>query len=107
MIVTTVGVKVTRKIDTGYLPYMEYLKTLGNRTAPFGTRDNANIELDVYVGAQVEQWESAELVIKELLLHAKRIVDENAAEITGIKIEQPQEAYVIDKTEVTREVAEI
>jgi hypothetical protein len=107
MKIETVGVKISRKVDLGYLPYKEYLKSLGSRPVPFGTRDNSNIELDVYLGAKLEEGEVAEEVANDLLIRAKAILEANMTEITGVTFEQPQEAYVIEKTEIKREYSEI
>ena len=50
-LITKVSVRLTRKIDLGYEPYMEYLQSLGNRAPAFGTRDQSNTELSAYVEA--------------------------------------------------------
>lgn len=103
MKVTTVSVKFSRRVDLGYKPYIEYLKALGNRPVPFGTRDNSNMETDLYISAEVDEGESAELVGAELLVRARGMIDQNMGYILGTA-EAPtsEENFVIEKTEVVR-----
>ena len=105
MNVTTVSVKFSRRLDLGYPPYIKYLQTLGTRTPPFGTRDNSNMELDLYISAEMTETEDADMVAKELLLQARSIMDQNLGLVVPAAVLNagvPEEAFMVDKTEITR-----
>lgn len=110
MKVTTIGVSVSKKLDTGYAPYIEYVQSCRNAKiqVPFGTRENSNIELNVYIGATVDENEDVETSIAELVGRANKMVDESISAISGISPKElPEEAFTVEKTEITREVSEI
>jgi hypothetical protein len=103
--VTVVSVKFSRRLDLGYPPYIKYLQTLGTRTPPFGTRDNSNMELDLYISAELGEGGDVDEAARELLVKARSIMDQNIGLVVPAAILNagvPDEAFIVDKTEITR-----
>ena len=108
----TVSVKVSRQVDLGFVPYIKYIKQLGSKPIPFGSRDQSRTEFDVFLSAEVGTNDTAEAVIADLahVGHemANRILREQYPEAfrEAVKAEVPEEAFVISRTTVERAAVE-
>lgn len=101
MVIEKLGIKVTRKLDTGYSPYMEYLEELGNRSPAFGTRENSYYEADVYIGAVVEEGDDVNEVIDTLSEKAQEKCDALfEARFPGALASEDAEMFTVQETEV-------
>ena len=108
----TVSVKVSRQVDLGFVPYIKYIRQLGSKPIPFGSRDQSRTEFDVFLSAEVGTGDTAEAVIADLsrIGHemTDRILREQYPEAfrEAVKMEVPEEAFVISKTTVERQLVE-
>jgi hypothetical protein len=106
--IKTVSVKISRQVDLGYVPYVRYLKELGNKPVPFGSRDQSRTEFDVFVSAEVGSEDTLENVIAMLASKARefsnKFLRENfpSAFAEAAKMAVPEEAFVISQTTVER-----
>ncbi len=101
--VTVVSVKLSRKYDLGFAPYMAYMKSLNGRAPAFGTRDNSNMELDVYLSAELGTEDTVDEVGAVLVDRARGILDNGVAQIMGIApLPEETEMLSIEKTSVRK-----
>lgn len=110
--IRTISIKVSRRVDLGYVPFIEYLKRLGNKQAPFGTRDQSNVEFDVFISADMGTNDVVEEVVRSLASRAhnevSRVMAQLHPEVFGIAVQQDvtEDAFVVGKTIVERVVTE-
>ena len=108
----TVSVKVSRQVDLGFVPYIKYIKQLGNKPIPFGTRDQSRTEFDVFLSAEVGTGDTAERVIAELAKTGHEMTDRILREQypeafrEAVRAEVLEEAFVISRTTVERQLVE-
>ena len=108
----TISVKVSRQVDLGFVPYIKYIKQLGNKPIPFGSRDQSRTEFDVFLSAEVGTNDTAEAVIARLSKIGHEMTDQILREQyagafrEAVKAEVPEEAFVISKTTVERQLVE-
>jgi hypothetical protein len=108
----TVSVKVSRQVDLGFVPYIKYIKQLGSKPIPFGSRDQSRTEFDVFLSAEVGTNDAAEAVIADLAKIGHEMTDKILREQypeafrEAVKMELPEEAFIISKTTVERQLAE-
>jgi hypothetical protein len=105
--VTAVNVRTELDVDLGFRPYLAYLKELGGRPAPFGTREQSKASVSVYMTAEVEEGQDADEVAAVLTRKtqtAVRTAVRNAyAKILGMaeQVEEvPSDAFMIETTSV-------
>lgn len=67
MKIEKIGASVTRKVDVGYRPYMEYLESLHGRNPAFGTRENSQTELSLWGTAIIEEGDDVDEVSEKLV----------------------------------------
>lgn len=104
-IITNVSVKFSRRLDLGYPPYIKYLRELNGRPVPFGTRDNSNLEMDIYISASIGANDSADVVAQELIVKARQLLDANLGlQVSDVGVDP--DAFVVDKTEITHSKVE-
>ncbi|MFM8321938.1 MAG: hypothetical protein ACKOC5_13575 [Chloroflexota bacterium] len=95
-----VGVTVTRKIDTGYQKYMEYLGTLGGRSPAFGTRENANLEVSAWSKATVAEGQDYRQVIAALIERVGGVLEAEIAAALGVPDVGNEDPYAYQTTKV-------
>lgn len=107
----TISVKLSRQVDLGYVPYIEYIKSLNGKPAPFGTRDNSRAEFDVFASAEVGTNDTVESVVRMLTTEVRRVSDQVMREaypkafVKAAELEVPEEQFTISKTTVERAAA--
>ena len=75
--VTSVSVKLTRRVDLGFAPYIAYLKKLGKNGNPkFGTRDMSQAEMDFFMSATIPVDKLPEEVLYDLTRRANALADQ-------------------------------
>ena len=105
-IIRVVSVKVSRRVDLGYVPYIVYLKQLNGRPAPFGTRDQSNTEFDVFMSAEVGAGVLPEDVLYDLATRANEMVDQVVKEAypkaftLAAENDIPEDVFVVGSTKV-------
>lgn len=107
--IKTVSVKISRQVDLGYVPYIQYLKKLGSKQPPFGTRDQSRVEYDIFLSAEIGTEADVNEVALDLGTKGKALIDELIANAHGAVAKEakeenvPEEAFTISRTVVTRE----
>jgi hypothetical protein len=107
-----VSIKLTKRLDTGFIPYMRYLKTLNGKQAPFGTRSMDQVEVDVYLSAELGAGETPVQLSEDMIHSANTMLTgwfkanyPTAFPASEIKSEPKvnEEAFVVTSTEVSIE----
>jgi hypothetical protein len=111
--VTSVSVKLTRRVDLGFAPYIAYLRKLGKNGNPkFGTRDMSQAEVDLFLNATIPAGMLPEDAMYDLLKRANALADQileeefprafNAATENNIA----EDMFVVKSTSVERTAQE-
>jgi hypothetical protein len=114
--ITTVSVRVKQELDTGYLPFLRWMKKNNWKNPPFGMRDATRATFEVWMSAEVGTDMTAEQVIQALADQGHAMLGQTlraqypeafpqkAAVIE--KAEVPEEAFIIASTEIVDAPAE-
>lgn len=99
MKIEKVGVKVGRKLDIGFAPYMQYLDEIKPKSPAFGTRENSNVEIEFYVGALMEDGDDLLAVLVDLKDQANQLIDNHLGTHPVLPMGEV-EAFEIQPTEI-------
>src|SRR5215211_1254313 len=73
--ITTVSIRVKCELDTGYIPFLRYMKKTNYKNPPFGMRDATRATFEVWMSAEVGSDMTAEQVIQMLSQQGHAIAD--------------------------------
>jgi hypothetical protein len=114
--ITTVSVRVKQELDTGYLPFLRWMKKNNWKNPPFGMRDATRATFEIWMSAEVGTDMTAEQAVQALASQGHALLDQelrahypeafpHKAAVTE-KAEVPEEAFIIASTEVVDAPAE-
>jgi hypothetical protein len=110
--ITTVSVRVKQELDTGYLPFLRWMKKNNWKNPPFGMRDATRATFEIWMSAEVGTDMSPEQVIQTLATQGHALLNQElraqypeafpqTPKPAEPKAEVPDEAFLIASTEVT------
>ena len=113
--ITTASVRVKTELDTGYIPFLRYMKKTNYKNPPFGMRDATRATFEIWMSAEVGADMTPEQVITMLSQQGHAIADRELRQQypnsfwnvgpakvaeTPAEAVMPDEAYVIASTEI-------